>query len=544
MTVHESSHSRPFIYCVLDEAVVVYFTNVIGPAKNNNGVLCSARQTGSDPRLRQWWGQSEPAALWQPPGYREVRAAAPGAGLPERLCAAVTPGGGAQVRSGQSKTVSVAAPAPEQNSVLHSVCPSSSVVGSSGPGILQHPDGTVLKQVQPPPRGPREMQFYSMVYAEDCFDPCLLDLQNHLPKYYGTWSSPESSNDVYLKLEDVTRRFSKPCIMDVKLGQQSYDPFASQEKREQQIRKYPLMEEIGFLILGMRVYNVSCDTFDSYDQHYGRGLVKDTVKEGLAKFFHNGVGLRKDAISASIRRVQRILHWFDSQHQLAFYASSLLFVYEGLPSSCLHTIPPITPAILKTAKMLVGDGTRERKVIEKEMGQEQEVAEYNNNIQVAASCDFSLLPICSHHRKGSDHRVRRRLHHCSDGAVPQLTSNMESGDDTSVLPEGDNFTWQQSQLKAAPHGNGNRALLEGEEEGGEGDNGSVRRRRRKEEVEVEVEGPAAAADADVEVRMIDFAHVFPSQSPDQGYIYGLKHLLTVLEQILCEAAHCCQSSAS
>lgn len=59
--------------------------------------------------------------------------------------------------------------------------------------------------------------------------------------------------DLYLKLEDVTSRFNKPCIMDVKLGRRSYDPLASQEKREQQIRKYPLMEEIGFLILGMRV---------------------------------------------------------------------------------------------------------------------------------------------------------------------------------------------------------------------------------------------------------------------------------------------------
>lgn len=59
--------------------------------------------------------------------------------------------------------------------------------------------------------------------------------------------------ELYLKLEDVTSHFNRPCIMDVKLGQRSYDPFASQEKREQQIRKYPLMEEIGFLILGMRV---------------------------------------------------------------------------------------------------------------------------------------------------------------------------------------------------------------------------------------------------------------------------------------------------
>lgn len=59
--------------------------------------------------------------------------------------------------------------------------------------------------------------------------------------------------ELYLKLEDVTRRFVRPCIMDVKIGRKSYDPFASQEKREEHIRKYPLMDEIGFLILGMRV---------------------------------------------------------------------------------------------------------------------------------------------------------------------------------------------------------------------------------------------------------------------------------------------------
>lgn len=37
---------------------------------------------------------------------------------------------------------------------------------------------------------------------------------------------------------------------------------------------------------------------------------------------------------------------------------------------------------------------------------------------------------------------------------------------------------------------------------------------------------------DVEVKMIDFAHVFPSDGHDQGYIYGLKNLLKVLHQIL------------
>lgn len=38
--------------------------------------------------------------------------------------------------------------------------------------------------------------------------------------------------------------------------------------------------------------------------------------------------------------------------------------------------------------------------------------------------------------------------------------------------------------------------------------------------------------ADVEVRMIDFAHVFPSEVQDHGYIYGLRNLLKVLKEIL------------
>jgi 1D-myo-inositol-tetrakisphosphate 5-kinase/inositol-polyphosphate multikinase len=37
---------------------------------------------------------------------------------------------------------------------------------------------------------------------------------------------------------------------------------------------------------------------------------------------------------------------------------------------------------------------------------------------------------------------------------------------------------------------------------------------------------------EVEVRMIDFAHVFPSNTIDEGYVYGLKHLVSVLRSIL------------
>ena len=33
--------------------------------------------------------------------------------------------------------------------------------------------------------------------------------------------------------------------------------------------------------LVFQVYKVCSDTFDSFDQHYGRGLVKDTIKDGM-----------------------------------------------------------------------------------------------------------------------------------------------------------------------------------------------------------------------------------------------------------------------
>nr|XP_057917330.1 inositol polyphosphate multikinase [Doryrhamphus excisus] len=403
-------------------------------------------------------------------------------------------------------------------------------------GILQHPDGTVLKQLQPPPRGPREMQFYSMVYAEDCCDPCLLQLQNHLPKYYGTWSSPDAPHDLYLKLEDVTRHFVKPCIMDVKLGQRSYDPFASQEKREQQIRKYPLMEEIGFLVLGMRVYKLCSDTYDTFDQHYGRRLLKDTIKDGLAKFFHNGVCLRKDAVAASFHRVQNILRWFESQHQLAFYASSLLFVYEGFPSSVTSSAfsslfkPPVSP----TADGRNWDAEDEARL--EIGGKEEEMAEYNNNFQVTVACDCSLDSIYTNHRKGGGHLCAKNilLHGNSgdDGTLGTTAGQTLSGEKPPELGEQDNSTWLSRQ---PPNGNGNKSQLEGKVQGSAEEKSS----RTEEDIMRGQGGGGDAAefsqgDADVEVKMIDFAHVFPSESLDHGYIYGLKHLLTVLEQILCD----------
>jgi 1D-myo-inositol-tetrakisphosphate 5-kinase/inositol-polyphosphate multikinase len=40
------------------------------------------------------------------------------------------------------------------------------------------------------------------------------------------------------------------------------------------------MEEIGFLVLGMRVYHAHSDSYETQNQHYGRSLTKETIKDG------------------------------------------------------------------------------------------------------------------------------------------------------------------------------------------------------------------------------------------------------------------------
>ncbi|XP_042625315.1 inositol polyphosphate multikinase-like [Cyprinus carpio] len=307
--------------------------------------------------------------------------------------------------------------------------------GINNTGVLQHPDGTILKQLQAPPRGPREMNFYTQVFAKDCTDKKLLDLQQHLPKFYGTWRPRESPHELYLKLEDVTRRFLRPCIMDVKIGRRSYDPFASKEKREEQINKYPLMEEIGFLLLGMRVYQIDSDSYITHDQFYGRSLGKDSIKNGLTRFFHNGQELRRHAVSLIISKIRNILRWT----QLHFYASSLLLVYEGSP----HTV----------------NGSKHKPA---EPGTEHQQGEPQSNSNNSYS-----HPYCQ------DVQHERNANGKCGGSVEEKDEEIGMGDKRQF----------------------------GQEEA-------------------------------VEVKMIDFAHVFPSDNPDESYMYGLRNLLSTLEQIL------------
>ena len=62
-----------------------------------------------------------------------------------------------------------------------------------------------------------------------------------------------------MKLEDVASRFHKPCILDLKVRRRHFTESTDRQKIENERRKYPLQEVLGFRISGMRVSTMQFD---------------------------------------------------------------------------------------------------------------------------------------------------------------------------------------------------------------------------------------------------------------------------------------------
>jgi 1D-myo-inositol-tetrakisphosphate 5-kinase/inositol-polyphosphate multikinase len=56
-----------------------------------------------------------------------------------------------------------------------------------------------------------------------------------------------------MKLENLLEDMRHPCVLDIKMGRKTYDPFASQEKIAMETAKFPPAKKIGYQISGMQV---------------------------------------------------------------------------------------------------------------------------------------------------------------------------------------------------------------------------------------------------------------------------------------------------
>lgn len=199
-------------------------------------------------------------------------------------------------------------------------------------GLLKHENGDILKPLRPGiKKDVRELSFYENLYNGNCQDPKIMELKNFVPTFKGTWIGHVNGEDiVYMCLGDLTKRFIKPCSMDVKIGAQTYDPEASTDKIRCENKKYPAGHILGFRIVGMKFFSEPAQKYFVIDRTFGRKQTPESILDGLHLYFNKGYQCFVWAVLAAfLHRLKTIDEWFCTQRKLAFYSSSLLFIYEG-----------------------------------------------------------------------------------------------------------------------------------------------------------------------------------------------------------------------
>jgi hypothetical protein len=209
------------------------------------------------------------------------------------------------------------------------------IAGHTREKISRYVNGYVLKPLNKVDLFEREVATYNYLlnrYSNNC---------PWLARYFGVakcipnFSVLENINAYHLShptfsivLEDLTQDFLRPCLVDFKMGQQTYEPNASCDKKSREERKYPYQSEIGFRITGMKVWNSLSNSYDGFDKHFGRSVTPEQVLTAVAKFFFDGKSLLVSIIQSTLSQLKKILVWMEQQHEFRFYCSSILIVYD------------------------------------------------------------------------------------------------------------------------------------------------------------------------------------------------------------------------
>jgi len=158
-----------------------------------------------------------------------------------------------------------------------------------------------------------------------------------------------------MALEDLTHCYKVPCVADIKMGTQTFEPTASPEKKARELTKYSFQKEVGFRITGFKTHNITTGQFKSVEKAFGRSLHPSDVQDAVGTFFHNGRLLRRDVLAVVIAKLDKLLRWFNTQRQYSFFCSSILIVYEADETSGWWADHPVNAAA-PVAALASGEG--------------------------------------------------------------------------------------------------------------------------------------------------------------------------------------------
>lgn len=218
-------------------------------------------------------------------------------------------------------------------------------------------DGSVLKAAVKPMCGIREIKFYEQLHEENLNDPDVEAMRKFVPEYRGTVKMPFRGKIIdFIKLADLTHDMSEPCVIDIKIGKRTWDPFASTEKQLAEEQKYQACKKhLGFCIPGFQVYDIKSGRIKRYGKEYGKKLDQHSVKDGttrknkffiarrklkfvylfllfstaLKMFLNAETQLCRILLLKLLTTLWSIQTWARNQSSLRLYSSSLLLVYDA-----------------------------------------------------------------------------------------------------------------------------------------------------------------------------------------------------------------------
>ncbi|KIY73075.1 SAICAR synthase-like protein [Cylindrobasidium torrendii FP15055 ss-10] len=228
---------------------------------------------------------------------------------------------------------------------MEGAIPLASQVGGHA-GVLTTEDGSLIIK----PALPLEHKFYQSLTT----DPAFATLRSYAPKFIGTLKlegkaeqgaeglsvgASEGSGKESLVLENLSFPFTKPNILDIKLGTVLYDEEAPEDKKQRMIEtaRNTTSLESGVRLTGFQVYDNTTGQPVNTPKSYGKSIKVSDLRDGAAKFFpvasvDSTSGLSANLLLPILKAIRTEIIEIRAAFaalELRMVGGSLLLVYEG-----------------------------------------------------------------------------------------------------------------------------------------------------------------------------------------------------------------------